>query len=156
MVLRLEVEVELVHLVEHLGRAGVLPVDLVQHHDRGEAAAQGLAEHVAGLREWAFGRVDDQQDAVHHGERALDLAAEIGVARRVDQVDRVAFPWDLRRFGEDRDALFSLQVVGVHDPVDGNRPGADHSGGAQHRVDERRLAVVDVCNQGNVADGFRG
>ncbi len=48
-----------------------------------------LAEHEARLRERPFGGVHEQDRAVGHLERALDLAAEVGVAGRVDDVDRV-------------------------------------------------------------------
>ena len=39
------------------------------------------------LRHRPLDRVDQQQHAVDHAEHALDLAAEVGVARRVDDVD---------------------------------------------------------------------
>ena len=52
-----------------------------------EAEGQGLAGHEAGLGHRAFDRVDQQQHAVDHRQHALDLAAEVGVARGVDDVD---------------------------------------------------------------------
>ena len=51
------------------------------------AHLERLLEHEAGLRHGAFGGIDQQQHAVHHVHHALDLAAEIGVAGRVDDVD---------------------------------------------------------------------
>jgi epoxyqueuosine reductase QueG len=64
---------------EHFGRAARRPIDLVDDHNLRQARAQSLAEHEARLRQRAFGRVDQQHDAVDHRQRALDLAAEIGV-----------------------------------------------------------------------------
>ena len=82
-----QVHEQLLDLVEHLVGPGVAAVDLVEHHDRGQVQRQRLRQHVAGLGQRALGRVDQQEHAVDHGERPLDLAAEVGVARRVDEVD---------------------------------------------------------------------
>ena len=46
-----------------------------------------LARNEAGLRHRAFDGIDQQQHAVDHRQHALDLAAEIGVPGRVDDVD---------------------------------------------------------------------
>jgi len=43
--------------------------------------------------------------------------AKVGVTRRVDDVDGEVVPLDGRVLGEDGDALFALEVAGVHDPV---------------------------------------
>ena len=54
---------------------------------------------------------------VDHRQHALDLAAEIGVSRRVDDVDAVVVPADRRVLREDRDAAFALELVRVHDAL---------------------------------------
>ena len=74
-------------LVEHLVGAGVGAVDLVDDDDRPELAGEGLAQHELRLRHRALEGVDQQEAAVGHGEDALDLAAEVGVAGGVDDVD---------------------------------------------------------------------
>ena len=51
------------------------------------AELQRAAQHEARLRHGAFGGVHEQDNAVDHFEHALDLAAEVGVARRIDDVD---------------------------------------------------------------------
>ena len=53
--------------------------------------------------------------------------------------------------GEDRDALLALEVARVHDPIDDGLVGAEGARLAQHRVDEGRLAVVDVGDDRHVA-----
>ena len=58
---------------------------------------------------------------------------------------------DGRLLGEDRDALLALEVARVHDPVHDGLVGAEGAGLAQHRVHERGLAVVDVRDDGDVA-----
>ena len=155
-----EVEEQLVGLVDDLGDPGVGAVDLVDHeHDR-HVGVERLAQHEPGLGQRALARVDQQHDPVDHRQPALDLAAEVGVAGGVDDVDRhpalgrgrsdVVHRGVLR---EDRDALLALEVTGVHHPVDdglglvhGERPGL-----AQHGVDQRGLAVVDVGDDRDVA-----
>ena len=63
-----------------------------------------LLEHETRLRLRALDRVDDEQDAVDHVEDALDLAAEVSVARRVDEVELGALVVDRRVLRENRDA----------------------------------------------------
>ncbi len=58
--------------------------------------------------------------------------------------------------GEDRDATLFFKIVGIHDSLRNRFVGAESAGLAQHRVHQRGLAVVDVCNDCNVPDGLRG
>ena len=156
-----QVEEELVGLVDDLGDAGVGAVDLVHDQDDREVGVQRLAEHEAGLRQRALAGVDEQHDAVDHRQPALDLAAEVGVAGGVDDVDRHALRGartgvvDRGVLREDRDPLLALEVAGVHDPlgdaglllVRGERAGL-----VEHRVDQRGLAVVDVRDDRDVPE----
>ena len=147
-----EVEEELLHLVHHLGDAGVGPVDLVDHQHDGQAGLEGLAQDEAGLGERALGGVDQEQDAVDHVQATLDLAPEVGVARGVDDVELHAFPAHGRVLGQDGDALLALEVARVHDPVGELLVGPECAGLAEERVDQGRLAVVDVGHDGHVSD----
>ena len=155
-----EVQEELVRLVHDLGDAGVRSVDLVDDQNDRQLQRQRLAQHETGLRQRSLTGVDEEQDSVHHRQASLDLAAEVGVPRRVDDVDGDELarrPLVLHRgvLGENGDALLALQVHRVHDPdvhlagvglVRGERAGLP-----QHRVDEGRLAVVHVRHDGHVA-----
>ena len=113
-----EVEEQLVHLVDDLVRAGIGPVDLVEDDNRREVTFEGLREDVAGLRLGAFGGVHEQEDAVDECQGPFDLAAEVGVAGSVDEVDAGPAPLDRRGLGEDGDPAFALLVVGVEDALD--------------------------------------
>ena len=145
-------------LLDDGGDAGVGPVHLVDDDDDGQVRGERLAEHEAGLREGALGRVDEQHDAVDHAEPALHLAAEVRVARGVDHVDRHGIAAS-RRAGvpdrgvlrEDRDALLALEVAGVHRALVDVGVLAERAALPEHGVDERRLAVVDVGHDGDVA-----
>ena len=156
-----QVHEELVGLVDDLGDAGVAAVGLVDDQDHRHVGVERLAQHEAGLGQRALGGVDEQHDAVDHRQAALDLATEVGVAGGVDDVDDHRLPAAggtgvVHRgvLREDRDALLALEVAGVHDPL-GDALGlvrGEGAGLAQHRVDERGLAVVDVGNDGDVAE----
>ncbi len=151
-----EVDEEVVDLVQDFLGTGVGTVDLVDDDHRGEAGLKRLRKHVPGLRQGAFGGVDQQHHAVDHLQRALDLAAEVGVARRVDDVDLVVVVVKGGVLGKNRDAALFFEVVRVHDTVGHDLVGAEGSALAQHRVDEGGLAMVDVGDDGDVEDGLKG
>ena len=79
------------------------------------SAVERLAQHEARLRHDALGGIDEQQGAVGHFQDALDLAAEIGVAGRVDDVDLGVAELQGDVLGQDGDAALALQIVGVED-----------------------------------------
>ena len=112
-----EVEEELLHLVDHLVDPGVGPVHLVDHQHHGQPGLEGLAQHEAGLGQGALRGVHQEQHAVDHGQPPLDLAAEVGVAGGVDDVDLDPVVEDGGVLGQDRDALLPLEVARVDAPA---------------------------------------
>ena len=146
-----EVDEQLVDRVEDLGRAGVAAVDLVERDDDRQPPLHRLGEDIARLWQRPLGSVDEQQDRVHHEQAALHLAAEVGVAGGVDDVEPRAVVVDRRLLGEDRDPLLALEVAGVEDAVDDRLVGAEGAGLAEEAVDEGRLAMVDVGDDRDVA-----
>ena len=146
-----EVHEQLEHLVDDLVDALVGAVDLVDDDDDAVAELERLAEHEARLRHGALGGVHEQDDAVDHLQDTLDLAAEIGVTRRVDNVDlRVAVAHG-GVLGQDRDAALTLQIVGVHDALDDFLMLSICTALLEHFVDQRGLAVVNVGDDGDVS-----
>ena len=133
--LGVEVDEEVVDLVEHFLWARVGAVDLVDDDDRRQVRFERFAEHVSRLRQRAFAGVDQEHDAVHHFQRAFDLAAEIAVAGRVDNVDLDVVVKDGSIFCEDGDAALALQFVRVHDALDVVFIGAKRAALLQHGVD---------------------
>ena len=126
-------------------------VDLVDDDDNAVAELERLAEHEARLRHGALGGVDEQNDAVDHLQDTLDLAAEVGVARGVDDVDlRVAVAHG-GILGQDRDAALALQIVGVHNAVDDLLIFTVDAALLEHLVDQGGLAVVNVGDDGDVS-----
>ena len=158
-----QVHEQLVDLVDDLGDPSVRPVHLVDAQDDREVSGQRLAQDEPGLRQGALGRIDEQDDTVDHRQAPLDLTAEIGVARGVDDVDRHALRVprcngrrpvvvDRRVLGEDRDALLAFEVTGVHRSLFDMLVGAEGAPLPEHFVDERGLTVVDVGDDGDVSD----
>ena len=54
--------------------------------------------------------------------------------------------------GEDRDAAFPFQFVGIENAIADQLVGAEFAALAEQGVDQSRLAVVNVGDNGNVAD----
>ena len=158
-----EAEQQVVRLLFDLGDPRVGTVGLVHQQDHRQLRLERLAQHEPGLRERTFRGVHEQHHAVDHRQPALDLAAEVRVPGGVDDVDGHRLVGvgtvvgDRRVLGEDRDALLTLQVVGVHRALLDVRVLPERTGLTQHRVHERRLAVVDVRDDRDVAEvGAKG
>ena len=108
------------------------------------------------LRLDPLGRVDDQDRALAGRERPADLVVEVHVARRVDQVQgirlpvlRAVFQSDGTRFDGDAPFLFQLHIIEnliLHDTR------FDRSALFDQAVGKRRLSVVDVGDDGEVAN----
>ena len=147
-----QIDEEVVDLVEDLGGTGIRPIDLVDDDDDGQAAREGLAEHETGLRQGAFGGIDQQDGAIHHRKGALDLTAEIGVARGVQDVDLDSLPDDRAVFRGNGDPALAFQVHAVHETFLGLLSLAEHAGLLEHGVDEGGLAVVDMGDDRDIAD----
>ena len=151
LVIGLERQEQLEHLVEHFGGPRVRAVDLVDDHDGLEAERQRLAGDELGLRHRPFGRVHQQDHAVHHAEDALDLRPEIGVPGRIDDVDVRAVPLDARALGQDGNPALLLKVVRVHRPLLDTLIVTEGAGLAEKLVDEGGLTMIDVRDYGHVA-----
>ena len=117
-----------------------------------QAERERLAQHHAGLGHRALGGVDEEQAPVRHAEDALDLAAEVGVPGRVDDVELDPVVPDRGRLREDRDSLLALEVVGVHDQLADLLVRREDVRLLQQRVDQGGLAVVDVGDDRDVAE----
>ena len=152
VVVGVEVEEQLVDLVHDLGDTSVGPVHLVDHQDHRQVERQRFAQHEAGLGQRPFGRVDQQQNAVDHGEGPLDLTTEVRVSRRVQDVDLDVAAAHGGVLGQDGDAALSLEVHRVHHPVHFLGVVGERAGLTQHGVYQRGLAMIDVGDDGDVAE----
>ena len=145
---------EVKDLVEDFLRVGVLAVDLVDDDDGFGAGFEGLAQHEARLRLRAVGGIDHEQHAVDHAHGALDFAAEVRVAGRIDDVDVVVLVLEGGVLGADGDAFLALQVHRVHQALLLRlvlvRP--EGAGLLQEAIHERGLAVIDVRDDRDVSN----
>ena len=152
---RIEIDEEIVDFIEHFGRTRVGPIDFVQDHDRRQLGRERLLQDVARLRQRPFARVHQHQHAIHHAQRALHFAAEIAVAGRVDDIDLRAAIGNRGILREDRDAALALEVIRVHHALDQFLVRPENAALPQHGVDERRLPMIHVGDDGDIAYGRR-
>ena len=138
-------------LADHPVRPGPWTVNLVDHHDGLETLSQGLSGHKAGLGHWALDGIDQQQNAVHHGQDALYLTTKVCVPRSVHDVDVGVLIGHRTVLGQNGDAALFLKIVGIHDPLGNGLIGSEGSGLRQELVDQRGFTVVNVGNDGDVA-----
>ena len=144
-----QVQEQVVGLLHDFWDSSVAAVDLVDHKDDWQFLGQSLAEHEAGLGKRTLRGVDQEQHPIDHLQATLNFAAEVGVARRVDDVDgdgrTVRQPVTYGGvLGEDGDALLSLQVHRVQHPFLDSLADAKRPRLPEHRVDQGGLAMVDV------------
>ena len=149
---------ELVEQVEGLvddpvrARAGA--VDLVDHDDRlaGRAAAPcSVTKRVCGIGpSTASTSSSTPSTMLSTRSTSPPKSAWPGVSTmlmwRAAVVDRAVL-------GEDGDAALALDVVGVHHPLGDVLVRGEGAGLPQQLVDQRGLAVVDVGDDGDVAQG---
>ena len=149
---RVEVEKKRVDLVDDVGDSRIGAVDLVDDENDGKSRLERLAEHEARLRQRALARVDEEQDAVDHRQSALHLTAEVGMARRIDDVDLDGTVPDCGVLGQDRDPLLAFELPGIEDLLGDGLVLAEGARLPEQRIDEGRLPVIDVGDDGDVTD----
>jgi hypothetical protein len=127
------------HVHDHQGRRLLLLEDLPHHFGADLGAGVG-AQH--------------EDRGIGRRQRAIDVAHEVGEARRVEQIHLVACPFELRESQADRDLALDFvrgvveQRVAVGDPAQaGGGLGVE-----QHRLGEAGLAHPMVSDKSDVAD----
>ena len=131
-----------------------MAVDLVDDGDGRQTSFQRFAQDETRLRQAAFGGIDQQHHAIHHLQHAFDLAAKVGVAGRVQDVDFHASIMYRGVLGHDGDAALALEIHRIHHAVADLFVLAEGPGLAQHRVNQRGFAVIDVGNNRNISNVF--
>ena len=139
------------HLIDDFLDAGIGTVDLVDGHHQAQVLLQSLLQHETGLGHATLGSIHQQQNAVDHLQHALDLAAEVGMARSIDDVDLDTLVGAGAVLGQNGDAALTLNIAAVHDALSHDLIVAERAALTQHCVHQGGLAVVNVSDNGNVA-----
>ncbi len=109
-------------------------------------------QHKTGLGHWAFKGIDQQQNPIGHIQDAFHLAAKIGVAGGVDDVDFNILVNHRYVFGNNGDPAFAFQVVVVQNQIPFVFAIAEKLAMMHDFVHQRGFSVIDVGNNGNVPD----
>ena len=109
-----------------------------------------------GLRLDALGRIDHEQRAFAGREAAVDLIGEIDMARRVDEVQLVDLAVarviiEAHGLRLDGDAALALDIHGIEHLLL-HLPRRQAPAKLDQPVGERRFAVIDMGDDGEVAD----
>ncbi len=146
-------------LLDAVGLGG-RQVDLVEHRHDLVAGVERVIDVRQRLRFDPLARVDDEKRALAGGERARHLVGEVDVAGRVHEVEDVGLAvlglvFEAYRLRLDRDAALALDIHRIEHLLDHvarrHRPGL-----LDQPVGERRLAVVDMRDDGEIANVFDG
>jgi len=153
-VVRSQFDKEIKDLVEHFVSTGVRAINLIDHDKRLEPHFKGFGEHKSRLRHRAFGGIDQNQTTIGHAEYTFDFATKIGVSRRIDNVDLHPFVRQGDVFSENGNAPLSFQVVGIENALGCQLAGAKLAALGKQAIDQRRVSMVDVGNDDDVAEIF--
>ena len=142
-------------LADALGLGG-RQVDLVQHHDDLVVVVDRLVDIGQRLRLDALGGVDDQQRALAGRQRARHLVGEVDMAGRVDEVEDVVLAIvgvvvQAHGLRLDGDAALALDIHRVENLLL-HVAQLQPAGRLDQPVGQRRLAVVDMGDDGEIAD----
>ena len=151
---------DVLELVDDRVRVGRRQVDLVEDRDEREVLAQREVDVGERLGLDALRGVDDEDRALAGLQAVADLVGEVDVAGRVDEVEPVGLAVPGRVLeadgaGLDRDALLALEVHRVED-LARHLARVDRVGQLQQSVGQRRLAVIDVGDDREVAQAVLG
>ena len=159
MIVSTEVDEEIEDFIDDFVDTRIRSIALVHHNDGLQSDFKRLRKHKARLRHRAFHRIDEKQASVRHTQHALDLSAEIGVAWSVEDVHAEHFAavcpssnrvGDCAVLRKNRDSALALKWIRVEQAWMFALSKFHHTRLGEHRINERRLSVVDVRDDGNV------
>jgi hypothetical protein len=139
-------------LVDHPIGTGTVAIHLVDHDDGTQTQCQRFLGDETCLRHRAFDRIHQQQYAIDPTQHALYFAAEVGMAGRVHDVDMHAFVIHCAVLRQNGDAALFFQVVAIHHALGDMFVGGKRAGLTEQLVHQSGLAVVNVGDDGDIAD----
>ena len=160
LIARLHGHEQVEDFIDHGIGPGLLAVAFVDHHDERQVQFEGLAQYEPGLGHGAFKRINQQQDPIRHFRHPLDLTADVGVARSVDDGDAEGRAraiallgpiWDRTVLGEDRNAALPLQRVCIEYAIFVLVSSIERATAGEHGIHQRGLAVIDMGDDRHVS-----
>ena len=146
------------YLFLHHFDVGGRQIDLVDDGNDDQVVLHRSIEIGEGLSLHALRRVDEEKHSFARSEGARDLVGEIHVPRCVDQIEEI-LPSGLAcirqgdRLTFDRNSPLPLNIHVIEYLVS-ELPVRNHPGILNQAVRQRGLAVVDVCNDAEVANSL--
>ena len=146
-----QLQKKLQNFVHHVVRARIRAVYLVDDDDDLVVEFQCLLQDKPRLGHGPFKGVHQQQNAIDHFQGTLHLAAKIGMPGGIHNVDLNAIEFCRRILGQNGDAALPLDISGIHDPFVYNLVVPEDAALFEHLVYQRRLAMVNMGDNGDVA-----
>ena len=147
-----EVDEKFQYFIDDFVDSAVGTIDFVDDDDDFMTQLQRFGENEPRLRHRSFRGIHEQYDTVDHLENAFDFAAEIRVSRRVDDIDLYIIICYSGIFRKNRNTPLSFEIVGIHDSLHYRLVFAVDAALLEHFIHECRLAVIDVCDDGDVSE----
>ena len=119
-----------------------------------------LAEYPTSLCLWATHCISKEEHAIDHFHDTFHFGTEVGVTWSVDDVNGVFFtvfridPLHREVFGLNRNAFFALEVHRVHGTFFYAFVFTVSAALREKAVDECGLAMINVCDDGDITDIF--
>ena len=150
----------LAQFLQSAGVVGTVVVDLVDDDDPAQVAGPGVLHHPSRAVGHAAVGIDDHGHGLDRGQRGQRGAAEVGIARCVDQVEVDAFAGgggvvDAGDGGIERVAALFFDGVEIGDGAAAFDAACrlDRAAGLQQGFEKRGFAGGGVACEGHVADG---
>ena len=145
---------QLKHLVLYIAQSCIGLVYLVDNNDDSVTQLQRLLQHEPRLRHRSFSRVNEQYNAIYHFKYTLDLAAEISMARCVDNIYLNVLVFYRCVFCKDSYASLTLDVARVHNSLLNCLILSESTTLLEHLVYQSCLSVVNMCDDSNISQVF--
>ncbi len=139
------------YFLHHLVRACFRAVNFVDADDDGKFQFQGLAQHEFRLGHGTLKGIHYQDDPVYHLQHPFHLAAEVRVARGVNDVDLGTLVHDGSIFGQDGDTAFPFDIIGVHDALCHCLAFPEYAALSEQPVHQGCLAVIHMGDNSNIS-----
>ena len=147
-----EVHHQIKRIVDNSLWASAVTVNLVDnHHDR-KACVDSVAQNKASLWHRAFSCVNQKQCTVGHLQNTLYLAAEVSVARGINNVDLDALVLNRDILCQNSNSALTLLIVGVQNSLLNLLVLAECIGCLKHLVNHGGFTVVNVSDDSNISD----